>query len=79
MKAAVLHSGADVRVEDVPDLKPGTGEVLCRVGAAGHLRLRPPRLPGGEGRAARAGKYPHVAPGHELAGTVVALGDGVRG
>ncbi len=81
MKAAVLHSGADIRVETVPDLEPKPGQVLCRVGAAGICgsdlhgyraakagRPRPPWMP-----------YPHVAPGHELAGTVVALGEGVTG
>lgn len=81
MKAAVLHSGADIRVETVPDLKPKPGEVLCRVGAAG---ICGSDLHGY--RAAKAGiprppwmPYPHVAPGHELAGTVVALGVGVTG
>ena len=77
MKAAVFHSGSDVRVEEVPDLAPGPGEVLCRVGAAG---ICGSDLHGY--RAAREGrpwpgKYPRVAPGHELAGTVVALGEGV--
>ena len=81
MKAAVLFSGADIRVQTVPDLKPGPGEVLCRVGAAG---ICGSDLHGY--RAAKAGRprapwmpYPHVAPGHELAGTVVALGEGVVG
>ncbi len=79
MKAAVFYSGADVRVEDVPDLKPGAGEVLCRVGAAG---ICGSDLHGY--RAAKEGRpwggtYPRVAPGHELAGTVVELGPEVDG
>ena len=77
MKAAVFHSGTDVRVENVPDLRPGPGEVLCRVGAAGICGsdLHGYRA-AKEGRP-WAGRYPRVAPGHELAGTVVALGEGV--
>lgn len=77
MQAAVFYSAADVRVETVPDLKPGPGQVLCRVGAAG---ICGSDLHGY--RAAKAGKpspgkYPRVAPGHELAGTIVGLGTSV--
>ena len=79
MRAAVFYSAADVRVEEVPDPRPGTGEVLCRVGSAGICGsdLHGYRA-AKEGRPAKAGpSYPRVAPGHELAGTVVALGEGV--
>ena len=79
MKAAVFYSGADLRVEEVPDLKAGPGEVLCRVGAAGICGsdLHGYRA-AKEGRP-RPGSYPRIAPGHELAGTIVAVGEGVTG
>jgi len=77
VKAAVLYSPTDIRVEEVPDLTPGPGEVLCRVGAAGICGsdLHAYRL--GHHAPGRPASYPRVAPGHELAGTVVALGPGV--
>ena len=62
-------------MEEVPVPDPGPGQVLVKVGAAGvclsdvHLidgTLRPPFLDGGV-----------VTLGHEVAGTVVALGAGV--
>lgn len=75
MKALVLHEyGGPLRVEEVPRPEPGPGEVLVRVGACGlgltvahilegRLRGGPPKLP--------------IIPGHEVAGTVEALGPGV--
>lgn len=75
MKAALFYGGRDIRVEEVPDPLPGPGEVLIDVGAAGVCGsdLHPYRgaspwgdQPSGPRRA-----------GHELAGTVAALGSGV--
>lgn len=75
MRALVLHEyGGPLRVEHVPRPAPGPGEVLVRVAAcglgltvahalAGRLRGGAPRLP--------------IIPGHEVAGTVEALGEGV--
>ncbi len=77
MKAAVFYSGADVRVEEVPDLRPGPGQVLCRVAAAGICGSDLHGYRAAKAGRPTAGKYPRVAPGHELAGTVVALGEGV--
>ena len=66
--------GKPLRAVDLPDPEPGTGQVLIRVDAAGicrsdvHYRsgTRPvPALP--------------LVPGHEIAGTVVSVGDGVDG
>lgn len=78
MKAAVVHEfGAEdvLRYEDVPDPRPGPGEVLVRVRAAGINR-------GDLGR--RMGTYPAGVQlpfiiGWDIAGTVEALGPGVSG
>jgi 2-desacetyl-2-hydroxyethyl bacteriochlorophyllide A dehydrogenase len=77
MKAAIFHGGRDIRVEEVPTPEPAPGEVLIDVGAAGICGsdLHPYRganpWGGGAAGARRAG--------HELAGTIAALGAGVSG
>jgi alcohol dehydrogenase, propanol-preferring len=77
MKAVCLYEGAEspeVRVEDVPEPQAGPGEIRVAVKAAGvcgtdlhasHGRLPVPDLP--------------VIMGHEGAGVVETLGDGVSG
>ena len=74
MRAAVLHEfGGDVVVGDVPQPDPGPGEVVVAVEACGvGLTLERART-GGLG-----GTTPRVV-GHELGGTVAALGPGVTG
>ena len=61
-------------VEDVPVPAPGPGEVLVEVAACGiclsDVHLLDGTLPG---------PLPVVTPGHEAAGTVAVLGEGVRG
>jgi S-(hydroxymethyl)glutathione dehydrogenase/alcohol dehydrogenase len=73
IRAAVLHEPGVVRVEDVELDPPGPGEVLVRLAAAGvchsDLHLADGAL--GEGR------WPMVL-GHEGAGVVEQVGDGVR-
>jgi len=75
MSAAVFHGGRDIRVTEVDTPAPGPGEVLIRVGAAG--------ICGSDVLAFRGlGPWQHSADrpgrdGHELAGTVVAVGAGV--
>jgi len=73
VKALVFHEPRRIAVEDVPDPSPGAGEVLLDVGAAAicHSDIR---VYLGQ-KHARAG----VIPGHEIAGTVATVGDGVRG
>src|SRR5690242_19817259 len=74
VRAAVLHSIEDGKIsirDDVEAVGPGPGEVRIRVRAAGvcHSDL-----------SARIGTLPQPAPailGHEAAGDVVAIGDGV--
>ncbi len=71
MRAAVLHAPGDVRVEEVPTPAPGPGEVLLRVVRCGVCGSDVPRL-----IADGAHRYPVIL-GHELSGTVHAVGDGV--
>jgi L-iditol 2-dehydrogenase len=75
MKAAMYYGIRDVRVEDVPDPQAGPGEVVIQVEAAttcgtdvkmynrGHVIVKWDELPMGFG--------------HECAGTVVEVGEGV--
>lgn len=72
MRAAVYRGVNDVRVETVPVPEIDHGEVLIRVAACG--------ICGTDLKKIHTGS--HSAPrifGHETAGTIAALGDGVRG
>lgn len=77
MMAARFYGGRDIRVEELPDPLPGPGEVLVRIRAAGVCGsdLHPYR---GANPWGAEGAGPRRA-GHELAGVVAALGDGVTG
>ncbi|HEY4851204.1 MAG TPA: alcohol dehydrogenase catalytic domain-containing protein, partial [Streptosporangiaceae bacterium] len=74
MRAAILHSIDDEKIDirdDVTAVGPGPGQVRIRVRAAGvcHSDL-----------SARNGGLPQPVPailGHEAAGDVIAVGDGV--
>lgn len=66
--------GYPLRLVDLPDPKPGYGQVLIRVGACGVCRtdlhvvdgdLKEPKLP--------------IVPGHQIVGTVVEAGKGTKG
>ncbi len=76
MKAALFYGGRDIRVEELPDPTPGPGEVLIDIGAAGVCGsdLHPYR--GADPWGASGAPGPRRA-GHELAGTVQAVGTGV--
>ncbi|MGC9291229.1 MAG: zinc-dependent dehydrogenase [Acidobacteriaceae bacterium] len=72
MRAAVYRGVDDVRVETVPVPKIGAGEVLVRIHTCG--------ICGTDLKKIHTGS--HTAPrifGHEMAGTIVAMGDGVQG
>lgn len=76
MKAAVFYSIGDIRVEEVPEPSLGPGEALLKVGAAGicgtDIRIFTTghhRIPAGTRRIL----------GHEFAGEIVAVGEGVSG
>ncbi len=74
MKAQVFYGPGDLRYEDLPIPEPGPGEVLLRIEAA--------LTCGTDVKTLRRG-HPVMIPrvptvfGHELAGTVVAVGAGV--
>lgn len=71
MDALVVTKPGEAGVRTLPDPTPGPGEVLVEVVACGLC---------GTDRHIAAGTYPAVYPvvlGHELAGTISAVGDGV--
>lgn len=71
MRAGVYYNNSDVRVEEVPVPEVGPGEVLFRTRASGICGsdvlewYRVPKAP--------------IVLGHEVAGDIVALGEGVEG
>ena len=77
MRAAVFGGGQDIRVEEIPAPRPKTGQVLVEIRAAGICGSDLHRYrgidPWGGG-----GPGPRLA-GHELAGVITELGDGVTG
>ena len=73
MRAAVLFSPGDIRLEDVPKPKPGLGEVLLRVAAVGVCGSDIARM-----LTKGAHKMPLIC-GHEFSGHIVALGENVDG
>jgi L-iditol 2-dehydrogenase len=73
MKAALLHAPRDIRVGDIPRPEPGPGELLIRIRATG-LCGSDLHIYTGD----REVSYPQAL-GHEFAGDVVELGDGVSG
>ena len=73
MTAAVLHRPGDVRVQSVPDPRPGPDEVLIRIQACGVC---------GTDNSLFKGEYPGAYPvviGHEFAGVVTEVGKAVAG
>jgi len=71
MRALIFDRPGEIRVDDLPTPQPGPGEAVIEVGAAS--------VCASDLRVYRGEKYakPGVVPGHEFAGRVVALGDGV--
>lgn len=79
MHAVLLPGNKDAKVVERPDPTPGLGDVLVRTRASAICRSDMSLYDGNPivgGDAARTGQ---VVPGHEPAGDVVAIGDGVRG
>jgi L-iditol 2-dehydrogenase len=73
MRAAVLHGPKDLRIETLPDPRPGPGEALLSVAAAMSCGTDVKTVRNGH-RTVTA--YPSRL-GHEFAGTIDALGPGV--
>jgi (R,R)-butanediol dehydrogenase / meso-butanediol dehydrogenase / diacetyl reductase len=71
MRAALLYGPQDVRVEDVPEPEPGPGEVQLAVAHNGLCGSDLHVLHSGQGDIS-----PQIL-GHEFAGTVTAVGEGV--
>lgn len=84
MKAAVLTRYCDkdelggVEIMTLPVPKPGPGEVLCKIKAIAICGSDPKMIHGGYKFANWPPYYPFVM-GHEWAGQIVALGEGVEG
>ena len=74
MKAVIYHGPRDIRLEDVPMPAPGPGEVVVKLGAA--LTCGTDFKAYRQGHRVLLGDYPSRF-GHELAGTVAAVGKGV--
>lgn len=79
MKALVLHEpGTPLVLEDRPKPEPGPGEVLLRVRACGLGLTLVWNKNQRNSRSANPGRLPRVI-GHEVAGDIEAVGEGVTG
>jgi (R,R)-butanediol dehydrogenase/meso-butanediol dehydrogenase/diacetyl reductase len=84
MRAAVYHGPRDIRVEHVPRPRPAPGEVLVRVHANGICGTDASEFTGAQmyplhARHPLTGHHGPLIPGHEFAGTIAEVGDGVEG
>ena len=77
VKAVVIHAAGDLRIEDREEPAPGAGQVLIRLAAGGICGSDLHYYRHGGFGAVRL-REPMIL-GHEVAGHVVALGDGVEG
>jgi L-iditol 2-dehydrogenase len=75
MRAVIFHGPRDIRLEERPVPEPGPGEVVVKTGAA--LTCGTDFKAYRQGHRVLLGDYPSPF-GHELAGTVSALGQGVK-
>jgi L-iditol 2-dehydrogenase len=73
MRAIVLHAPGDITLEERPEPVPGPGEVILRVASVGVCGSDLPRM-----LVKGAWKMPLI-PGHEFAGHIAELGEGVEG
>ncbi|WP_207481876.1 galactitol-1-phosphate 5-dehydrogenase [Arenibaculum pallidiluteum] len=73
MRAIVLHSPGDIRLENRPDPVPEPGHVVVRVSSVGVCGSDLPRM-----LVKGAWKMPLIT-GHEFSGRITAIGDGVEG
>lgn len=76
MLAARMYGINDIRLEEVPTPVPGTGEILVKVAAAAVCGTDVRMIFNGAKGVDE--EHPLIL-GHELAGTIVQIGDGVKG
>lgn len=74
VRALILHGPGDLRLDEVPEPRPGPGEVVVEVTAALTCAT--------DAKMMRAGSHPALGPlpaplGHEVAGVVAEIGEGV--
>jgi L-iditol 2-dehydrogenase len=74
MKALLLSQYKHLEIANLPDPKPGYGEVLISVAACGICGSDVHGYDGSSGR-----RIPPIVMGHEAAGTIAAVGAGVAG
>ena len=84
MRAAVYHGARDIRIEHVPRPRPAPGEVLVRVHANGICGTDASEYLGAQmypidRRHGLTGHEGPIVPGHEFAGRIAEVGDGVEG
>lgn len=85
MRAARYYGARDLRVEDVPDPHPAADELLLRVIVTGVCGTDAKEWASGpymfpiETADPATGHRGPMIPGHEIAGRVVAIGEGVQG
>ncbi|MBQ5951937.1 MAG: alcohol dehydrogenase catalytic domain-containing protein [Lachnospiraceae bacterium] len=77
MKAMMLTAYDHLELREVPVPKPGPGEVLCRIKSVAICGSDPKMIHGGYAFTNWPPYYPFIM-GHEWAGQVVALGEGVE-
>jgi len=76
VRALILHGADDLRLDEVPDPRPGPGEVVLRVERALTCATDAKMLRNGRHPALPAPPAPY---GHEVAGVIDEIGDGVVG
>jgi L-iditol 2-dehydrogenase len=74
VKALLLSQYKHLEIAELPDPAPGRDEVLIRVAACGICGSDVHGYDGSSGR-----RIPPIVMGHEAAGTIAAIGGGVRG
>ena len=85
MKAAVYHGRRDLRIEEVPEPRPGPGELLLEVHSVGVCGTdageweHGPFIYSVPGPHRVTGHTGPLIPGHELSGRVVEVGAGRGG
>src|SRR6201985_2509195 len=73
MKSLLLQEYGKFAITEMPQPEPGAGEVLVRIAACGICGSDVHGYDGSSGR-----RIPPLVMGHEAAGTVAEVGEGVR-